>query len=265
MSRWFLGLAALGLAASSASTWVHYRLINDPTYVSVCDVNSTFSCSEAYTSPYGSVAGVPVALLGMLFFLSVIGLVALCSRSESAARNLAGYLFAASTVGLAVVIYLGYASYVILDRLPAVREHVRRRHRAVPDVGGAATDPMPAFPVSLAMFDPAAHASRPVRGRALRRRGRRPSCCFRAARSPRRWTMPPGRRRPRRCQPPTPRACGVRAVARDAAARTARRADRRGDRRDREVQRLPVPGLRADATWTTSRSSRSGRSTPPAR
>ena len=117
MSRWFLGFAALGLAASSASTWVHHRLLTDPTYVSVCDVNSTFSCSEAYTSQYGSLAGVPVALLGMLFFLFVMGLVVLCGRSASAARNLPGYLFAASTIGLAMVLYLGYASYFILGTI----------------------------------------------------------------------------------------------------------------------------------------------------
>jgi uncharacterized membrane protein/thiol-disulfide isomerase/thioredoxin len=117
MSRWFLGFAALGLAASSASTWVHHRLLTDPTYVSVCDVNSTFSCSEAYTSPYGSIAGVPVALLGVVFFLFVIGLVVMCRRSATAERNLPGYLFAASTIGLAMVLYLGYASYVILGTI----------------------------------------------------------------------------------------------------------------------------------------------------
>ena len=117
MSRWFLGFAALGLAASSASTWVHHRLLTDPTYVSVCDVSSTFSCSEAYTSQYGAIGGVPVALLGMLFFLFVIGLVALCGRSASAAANLPGYVFAASTLGLAMVMYLAYASYVILGTI----------------------------------------------------------------------------------------------------------------------------------------------------
>jgi uncharacterized membrane protein/thiol-disulfide isomerase/thioredoxin len=117
MSRWFLGFAALGLAASSASTWVHHRLLTDPTYVSVCDVSSTFSCSEAYTSQYGVIGGVPVALLGMLFFLFVIGLVALCGRSASASANLPGYVFAASTLGLAVVMYLAYASYVILGTI----------------------------------------------------------------------------------------------------------------------------------------------------
>jgi uncharacterized membrane protein/thiol-disulfide isomerase/thioredoxin len=117
MSRWFLGFAALGLAASSASTWVHHRLLTDPTYVSVCDVNSTFSCSEAYISQYGSIAGVPVALLGVVFFLFVIGLVVMCRRSATAERNLPGYLFAASTIGLAMVLYLGYASYVILGTI----------------------------------------------------------------------------------------------------------------------------------------------------
>jgi len=117
MSRWFLGFAALGLAASSASTWVHHRLLTDPTYVSVCDVNSTFSCSEAYTSQYGSIDGVPVALLGVVFFLFVIGLVVMCRRSASAERSLPGYLFAASTIGLAMVLYLGYASYVILGTI----------------------------------------------------------------------------------------------------------------------------------------------------
>jgi protein-disulfide isomerase len=53
----------------------------------------------------------------MLFFLFVIGLVVLCGRSAGAAGNLPGYLFAASTVGLAMVLYLGYASYVILGTI----------------------------------------------------------------------------------------------------------------------------------------------------
>jgi uncharacterized membrane protein/thiol-disulfide isomerase/thioredoxin len=147
MSRWFLGFAALGLGFSSASTWVHRRLLTDPTYVSVCDVNSTFSCSEAYTSQYGSMFGVPVALLGMLFFLFVIGLVVLCGRSASAARNLPGYLFAASTLGLAMVLYLGYASYVILGTicLLCVGTYVAVIGLFLTS-GAAAKDPMSSLP-----------------------------------------------------------------------------------------------------------------------
>lgn len=107
--------ALLGLGASSASSWVHYRILADPTYASFCDVNATFSCTEAYSSRFGAFAGVPVALLGVLFFAFVLGLIALASRSPATRENLAGYVFASSTIGLAAVLYLGYASYFILN------------------------------------------------------------------------------------------------------------------------------------------------------
>ena len=108
-------LAALGLSASAASTWVHYRILNDPTYTSFCDVSATFSCTEAYTSRFGAVAGVPIALLGFLFFAGVLGLIALGGRSAATRENVAGYLFVLSTLGLAAVLYLAYASYFILN------------------------------------------------------------------------------------------------------------------------------------------------------
>jgi protein-disulfide isomerase/uncharacterized membrane protein len=107
--------ALLGLGASAASTWVHYRILNDPTYASFCDVNATLSCTEAYTSRFGAVGGVPVAVFGLLFFAFVLGLIAWSRRSAVTRDNLAGYVFASSTVGLAVVLYLGYASYFILN------------------------------------------------------------------------------------------------------------------------------------------------------
>jgi uncharacterized membrane protein len=113
---WLAAFALLGLAASSASTWVHYRILNDLAYASFCDVNETFSCTVAYTSRFGSAFGVPVALFGVLFFAFVLLLIAMSARS-SAAENLPGYLFAASTIGLAVVLYLGYASFFIVKTL----------------------------------------------------------------------------------------------------------------------------------------------------
>jgi uncharacterized membrane protein/protein-disulfide isomerase len=108
------GFAVLGLATSASSTWVHYQLLKNPAYSSFCDVSASVSCTEAYTSPFGSFAGVPVALFGVLFFVLVIGLISLCTRSESASPNLAGYIFALSSAGLAEVLYLAYASFVVL-------------------------------------------------------------------------------------------------------------------------------------------------------
>lgn len=107
--------ALLGLGASTYSTWVHYRILNDPTYVeSVCDVSATVSCTAAFSSRFGSFAGVPVAVFGTLFFVFVLFLIVWSARSPVTRDNLAGYVFAASTLGLAAVLYLAYASYFIL-------------------------------------------------------------------------------------------------------------------------------------------------------
>jgi uncharacterized membrane protein/protein-disulfide isomerase len=111
---WLTAFAALGLAAATWSTWVHYQILNSPTYESFCDVNSTLNCTAAYTSRFGAIGGVPVALFGLLFFAGTLVLIALCASSKAAAPNLSGYVFAASTIGLAVVLYLAYASYFIL-------------------------------------------------------------------------------------------------------------------------------------------------------
>lgn len=111
--RWLLGLALLGLVASAAATWVHYRLLLHPGYTSFCDVSPTVGCTEAYLSPYGSLAGVPIALLGLLWFVLVLALF-LAPRSLVAPETVPTYLFALSTVGLAVVLYLAYGSFVVL-------------------------------------------------------------------------------------------------------------------------------------------------------
>jgi uncharacterized membrane protein len=112
---WLLVFAAVGLAASTASAYVHHRLLTDPGYVSVCDISSTVSCTTAYLSQYGSFWGVPVAVGGVFFFALVLVLTAIGGRTSSPSRdNIPGYLFALSTVGLAFVLYLAWASFVQL-------------------------------------------------------------------------------------------------------------------------------------------------------
>jgi uncharacterized membrane protein/protein-disulfide isomerase len=107
-----LGFALAGLVFASWSAWVHYRLVTEPGYTSVCDVSAAFNCSQVYMSRYGSFMGVPVALAGMIFF----GLVALVAGFASPDPKSAagGYVFALATVGLAVILYLGYASFFVL-------------------------------------------------------------------------------------------------------------------------------------------------------
>jgi uncharacterized membrane protein len=116
--RWVLLCAVIGLAAATASLYIHYRLLTQVGYVSPCDISATFSCSDAYRSQYGSLFGVPVALFGALWFAFVIVLVAVASRGPASVQeSLAAYLFAWSTIGLAVILYLAYAAFFVLKEL----------------------------------------------------------------------------------------------------------------------------------------------------
>jgi uncharacterized membrane protein/protein-disulfide isomerase len=112
-----LGFALLGLVASGAATYVHYNLIKNPDYSSFCDINATVSCKAAYLSRYGSVAGVPVAVGGILFFAWVL-LLMWGARGNSRIKDSApAYIFAGSTLALAVSLYLAYASFFILKEV----------------------------------------------------------------------------------------------------------------------------------------------------
>ena len=110
--RLLLVFSIIGLGAASMSSYVHYRLLTDPSYTSFCDVSSTMNCTQAYLSRFGSLWGIPVALLGLLFFGLVLLLVIAASRSPSTVReSIPGYIFVLSTIGLAVVLYLAWASF----------------------------------------------------------------------------------------------------------------------------------------------------------
>src|SRR5688500_18272274 len=111
-----LALAALGLLASVAALYVHYRLLTDPTYSSFCDISETVSCQQVFQSQYGTVLGLPVAAGGAIWS----GLVLLLAgwgmrrpKSEHAAR-VGSYVFLLATVGLAAVFYFAYASFFVL-------------------------------------------------------------------------------------------------------------------------------------------------------
>ena len=113
-TRWVIvALSVLGLGFAGASTWVHYRLLTDPTYVSPCDVSAAFNCTQVYLSRYGSVAGVPVAVGGLVWFGLAL-LIALFATPASGQSPAAGYLLALSIVGLATILYLGYVSFAVL-------------------------------------------------------------------------------------------------------------------------------------------------------
>ncbi len=112
-------LAAAGLMASVASLYVHYRLVADPTYTSFCDVSETVSCEAVMTSRFGYLFGVPVAAGGAIWSAAVLllGVFGMRPAGSEKAGRVAGYIFVLSTIGLAGVLYLGYASFFVLRQM----------------------------------------------------------------------------------------------------------------------------------------------------
>ena len=120
-----VAFALLALGASVSSLYVHYQLLADPSYTSFCDISETVSCEAVMTSQYGSVWGVPVAAggaiwSGLVLLLGLVGMQSTRSMPPSQSDDVgrvAGYVFLLSTVGLAGVLYLGYASMFILRQM----------------------------------------------------------------------------------------------------------------------------------------------------
>jgi uncharacterized membrane protein/protein-disulfide isomerase len=114
-----LALALLALGASIAALYVHYRIINDPTYTSFCDINETVSCEAVLESPYATVRGVPVAAGGVIWSTLVLLIAAKGLRRDNtdAYAAAAGYIFVLATIGLSAVLYLGYASFFVIGKM----------------------------------------------------------------------------------------------------------------------------------------------------
>jgi protein-disulfide isomerase/uncharacterized membrane protein len=134
-----LGLSVIALAASSASAWVHYHILLDPSYASFCSINQTWNCESAYESRFGNFHGIPVALGGVIWAwgalllswaaLRATGQAAASPPSRAAGKGasrqpaapaidragvIGAYLFAFAIVGLSFVLYFAYASFFVL-------------------------------------------------------------------------------------------------------------------------------------------------------
>jgi uncharacterized membrane protein len=88
-------LATLGLGIAGYLTYVHYAGISP-----VCEI--AHGCEKVQTSQWSKVAGVPVALLGLLGYATILA--AVLARGETALTAAAG----AALVGAGFSVYLTY-------------------------------------------------------------------------------------------------------------------------------------------------------------
>jgi len=96
----------LGAVASSLALQHHYR--HDAS--SFCNFNATFNCDVVNRSSYSEIAGVPVALVGLLAYLFMIGL----SMLQGEKPETPALLLFLGLAGLGFSVYLTYVEAEVL-------------------------------------------------------------------------------------------------------------------------------------------------------
>ena len=99
-------LAILGIVVSSVSLTHHYR----KSKTSFCDFGESFNCDIVNRSEYSTIAGVPVALIGILGYLALLAL-ATFYRDKA---ETPGILVVGSLGGLGFALYLTYIEKYVL-------------------------------------------------------------------------------------------------------------------------------------------------------
>ena len=103
---WVALCAALGAFASGLALQHHYR--HDSS--SFCNINTTFDCDVVNRSAYSEIAEIPVALVGLLAYLLMMGL-ALFQKEKTETPALLLFI---SCAGLIFSLYLTYIEAEVL-------------------------------------------------------------------------------------------------------------------------------------------------------
>jgi uncharacterized membrane protein len=93
-------LAVGGIVVSSVALEHHYGTSK----TAFCDIGENFNCDIVNRSAYSSIAGIPVALIGMLGYAALVGLATVYRER----RETPALLFLGALGGLAFALYLTY-------------------------------------------------------------------------------------------------------------------------------------------------------------
>jgi uncharacterized membrane protein len=111
--RWgSLVVCVLGLAASAYLTYEHYSSSTSL----ACPDTGAINCLKVTTSSYSKLLGVPVALLGLLFY---VGMTLLCSPPAWSATNpwVGRVRLLGAVSGVVLVVYLVWAELFRIDAI----------------------------------------------------------------------------------------------------------------------------------------------------
>ncbi len=104
-------LAVSGLGLSAWLTVIHVRVHLDPLYESVCAFGARLNCETVAASTYSVVAGIPISVIGILFYLvvAIVGFVEWVDRKGGAHVMLVASLAGGGALGAVVLGALSFA------------------------------------------------------------------------------------------------------------------------------------------------------------
>lgn len=111
---WIAGtlITLAGIAVATYLTWVHYH----PGLKLACPDTGIINCAAVTSSQYSSILGVPVALLGLLYFVAMLPLqLPVAWRSPS--RWVRGLRVAGAVAGIAMVLWLVTAELMLVGKI----------------------------------------------------------------------------------------------------------------------------------------------------
>jgi uncharacterized membrane protein len=112
--RWAtFGLAILGLAASAYLTYTHFT---DSALAGCTETSGAVNCGKVTTSPQSMVFGIPVAVLGLAFYVFLVAIMSPFAW-RSRRREIALVRMLSLVVGIGFVLYLLYAELFIIGSI----------------------------------------------------------------------------------------------------------------------------------------------------
>jgi uncharacterized membrane protein len=112
--RWAtFGLAILGLAASAYLTYTHFT---DSALAGCTETRGAVNCGKVTTSPQSIVFGIPVAVLGLAFYVFLVAIMSPFAW-RSRRREIALVRMLSLVVGIGFVLYLLYAELFQIDAI----------------------------------------------------------------------------------------------------------------------------------------------------
>ncbi len=108
-----LALSVAGLGISAYLTQIHYSHGEESL---ACPGNGTINCAQVLTSPEAVIFGIPVAVLGLVFFVGILPL-NLPAAWRSASPLIRQGRLAAVGLGVAMVLYLVYTEFFTLQKV----------------------------------------------------------------------------------------------------------------------------------------------------